>query len=187
MSARHRFRVVGWVPLALIAAVACHRTPEPSPDDTKKSVASAAPVASDSAPAPSGSALSFRQRLEIGEDTPPPRPPSDNAKQISASHILIAYQGALNAAPTVTRSKDEARALAQRVQLLARAGEDFGDLALKYSDDPGVHENHGDLGKITRVQMDKPFTDAAFNLIKMEVGMDPLETPAGFEIIRRTE
>ncbi len=131
--------------------------------------------------------LTYRERLEIGELTVPPRPPSDNAKQITVWHILIAYKGAQNAPPAVTRTKDEAKALADQVDRLCRAGQDFGDLAQKYSDDPAVAQNHGNLGKITRDELDKPFTDAAFALMKMETGMDPVDTAVGFQIIRRTE
>jgi PPIC-type PPIASE domain len=47
--------------------------------------------------------------------------------------------------------------------------------------------HHGNWGKITRDELDKPFTDAAFSLIKMETGINPVDTAAGFQIIRRTE
>ncbi len=114
-------------------------------------------------------------------------PPSDNAKQIKAWHILIAYKGASNAAPTVMRSKDEAKALAEHVDMEARAGADFEGLVKKYSDDPSAQMNKGYLGVITREQMPKPFTDAAFGLLKAEIAMEPVETPLGFHIIKRTE
>ena len=116
-----------------------------------------------------------------------PRPPSDNAKQIKAYHILIAYKGALRAGPSVTRSKEEALALANHVDIEARAGADFEALVLKYSDDPDAKTNRGYLGQITRTQMVKPFTDAAFGLMKQEIGVDPVETAFGFHIIKRTE
>jgi len=187
MSARHSFLVYSALPLTL-AGTACHRPPEVGAE--RKNPAPAMP--SIAAPSPSADAsithpLSYRERLEIGELTVPPRPASDNAKEISVWHILIAFKGAQNASPTVTRSKAEAKALADQVDRLARAGQDFGELALKYSDDPAVSANHGNLGKITRQQQGKPFIDAAFALMKMETGIDPLDTAAGFQIIRRTE
>ncbi|MEI9939970.1 MAG: peptidylprolyl isomerase [Pseudomonadota bacterium] len=120
-------------------------------------------------------------------DGPPPHPPSDNAKLIKASHVLIAYQGALDAAPTVTRDKETARKLANFVGIEARAGANFGDLAAKYSDDPKTKANDGRLGQISRTQMAKPFTDAAFGLMVNEVTIDPVETAFGFDIIKRTE
>jgi len=117
-------------------------------------------------------------------EKPPPRPPSDNAKLIKASHILIAYQGALDAAPSVTRTKEAAQKLAQFVALQARSGADFTGLVSKYSDDPRAKANDGKLGQISRTQMAKPFTDAAFDLMVKEVTMDPVETADGFHIIK---
>lgn len=120
-------------------------------------------------------------------DKPPPRPPSDQAKVIKASQILIAYKGALDAAPTVTRDKAAALKLAKFVGVEARAGADFESLVAKYSDDPKAKATAGELGTLTRSQMAKPFTDAAFELMVKEITMDPVETAAGFHIIKRTE
>jgi parvulin-like peptidyl-prolyl isomerase len=100
---------------------------------------------------------------------------------------LIAYQGAQDAPPQVTRDKEAARKLANRVGLEARAGAPFTDLVAKYSDDPRAKANDGKLGRISRTQMAKPFTDAAFGLMVKEITMDPVETASGFHIIKRTE
>ena len=115
----------------------------------------------------------------------PAAPPSDQT--IKASHILIAYQGALRAAPSVKRSKDEAKAFAAKVVAEARAGGDFDALALKYSDDPSAKGNKGSLGQFTRTQMVKPFADAAFALKPQQIEPNPVETAFGFHIIKRTE
>jgi peptidyl-prolyl cis-trans isomerase D len=131
--------------------------------------------------------LSARQRADEAMFTAPPHPPPTTAKEITASHILIAYRGALHAPPGVTRTKDQAKVLAEQVAKLATAGADFGDLAVKYSDDPSVKQNFGNLGKFSRGQMEKPFSDAAFALIVMEITLEPVETALGFHIIRRTE
>jgi len=120
-------------------------------------------------------------------DKPPPRPPSDNAKLIRASQILIAYLGAQDAPPSVTRDKDAAQRLAERVALEAHAGANFGELVSKYSDDLKTKADDGRLGQISRTQMAKPFTDAAFNLMVKEVTREPVETASGFHIIKRTE
>ncbi len=117
---------------------------------------------------------------------PLPRPPSDNATLIKASQILIAYQGALDAPPSVTRDKEAAKKLAQFVDQEARAGAEFGGLVAKYSDDPKTKANDGRLGQISRTQMSKPFTDAAFDLMVKEIS-EPVETAFGFHIIKRTE
>lgn len=120
-------------------------------------------------------------------DKPPPRPPSDNAKLIRASQILIAYVGAQGAPPSVTRSKDTAKKLAETLAMEAHAGGNFGELVAKYSDDLKTKADDGKLGQISRTQMAKPFTDAAFNLMVKEVTREPVETASGFHIIKRTE
>jgi peptidyl-prolyl cis-trans isomerase NIMA-interacting 1 len=120
-------------------------------------------------------------------ERPPPRPPSDNATLIKASHILIAYQGALDAAESVTRDKETARKLAESVGFEARAGALFAELVAKYSDDAKTRGSDGRLGQISRTEMAKPFTDAAFGLMVKEITMAPVETAFGFHIIKRTE
>jgi len=120
-------------------------------------------------------------------EAPPQRPPSDNATLIRASHILIAYQGALDAPKTVTRDKETARKLANFVATEARAGSQFAELVRKYSDDPKTKADDGRLGQISRTQLAKPFTDAAFGLMVKEITTDPVETAFGFHIIKRTE
>ena len=170
-----------------LTLAACSRPSEPPPGPglSKPTAASSAPAA-ESAPAP---ATSDRRSIHDFDlpSAPPPRPPSDNAKLIRASHILIAYQGALDAPPTVTRDKETAHSLANNVAIEAKAGGDFAELAAKYSDDPKTKRDAGRLGQISRTQLSKPFTDVAFNLIVKEVTSEPVETPYGFHIIKRTE
>jgi parvulin-like peptidyl-prolyl isomerase len=98
----------------------------------------------------------------------------------------VAYQGALRAAPTITRTKDEAKKRADQVLARAKKGEDFGKLADELSDDPSAKMNHGALGRFTQTTMVKPFADAAFALKPGEVS-GIVETPFGFHVIKRTE
>ena len=116
-----------------------------------------------------------------------PHPPNDNPTRIKARHILIAYKGAKDADPKVTRSREEAKSLADHVGMQARAGADFGELVAKYSDDPSAKTNKGDLGQLTRNSLTKQFTDAAFVLAKQEICFEPAEDAFGFHIIKRTE
>jgi parvulin-like peptidyl-prolyl isomerase len=111
---------------------------------------------------------------------------ADEPSEIAASHILIQYKGALHAGPGITRTKAEARALAGKVLAKARAGEDFGKLAAKYSDEPGAAARGGSLGHFSRNMMVQEFSDAAF---KLKVGQlsGVVETPFGFHVIKRTE
>jgi hypothetical protein len=107
-------------------------------------------------------------------------------ERIAAAHILVAYRGATRAKPTVTRTKEEARALATRLVEQARQpGVDFAKLARDVSDAPSGIEG-GVLPKFGRQQMVKPFSDAAFALRPGQIS-DVVETNFGFHIIRRTE
>jgi hypothetical protein len=127
---------------------------------------------------------------QAGTPSPPrPTPAAEGAPsgdQISASHILVAYRGATRAKPTVTRTKDEARALALRLAARAREpGADFSKLARDSSDGPSGIEG-GALPRFGRQQMVKPFSDAAFALQPGQIS-DVVETNFGFHVIRRTE
>ncbi len=105
--------------------------------------------------------------------------------EIAAQHILISYKGAKNA-KAATRSKDEAKKLAQRLKDDAAKGTDFGELATKHSEDPASSARLGSLGKFKRSEMVKAFSDAAFSL---PVGglSEVIETEFGFHVIKRNQ
>jgi len=65
---------------------------------------------------------------------------------------------------------------------LARKGENFAELARKYSEDSTASKG-GDLGYFTRQDMVKPFSDAAFSLKKGEIS-DLVRTRFGLHIIK---
>ncbi|HMI93358.1 MAG TPA: peptidylprolyl isomerase [Polyangiales bacterium] len=127
-----------------------------------------------SAPVETAEGFVIAQRIE----TPPGGPSS-----ISARHILIAYKGAQRAAPEVTRSRDEARTLAQQVATDARAGKDWQALWKEHSNEPGGGEG-GSLGTFGRGQMVPAFEQVAFELGVGEIS-DVVETPFGFHVIER--
>ncbi len=102
-----------------------------------------------------------------------------------ASHILVAYAGATNAAEEITRTKDEAQKEAQ--QLLRKAKADpnnFAELARENSDGPSK-TNGGDLGFFQEGAMVKPFSDYVFNNPKGSIGL--VETDFGFHVIEIKE
>ncbi len=124
-------------------------------------------------------------------ETEGPRP---NA-HVVVQHVLLAHDDAGIAG--VTRSLDQARALAETVLAKAQAGEDFGQLVMLYGDDRG---NAGVLAianfgaatetaqEIERVKLARGFGDLAFQLQPGEFGVvsyDPARSPFGFHVITR--
>jgi peptidyl-prolyl cis-trans isomerase D len=101
------------------------------------------------------------------------------AEERRASHILIPA-----AASATPEEKAKAKALAE--DLLKQAKQNpkkFGELAAKFSKDPGSAEKGGDLGFFARGLMVKPFDEAAFSMKVGEIA-GPVETQYGFHIIR---
>ena len=86
----------------------------------------------------------------------------------------------------ITRTREEARTRAEEVLRRARAGEDFADLARRFSDEPGASTSGGDLGQFGHGQMVPPFERAAFALAVGAIS-DIVETDFGFHVIKRTQ
>jgi len=106
-------------------------------------------------------------------------------KPMRASHILIAWKGAMRAGAGITRSKEAALKLAKEILAKVQAGEDFAKAAREFSDGPSKSRG-GDLGVFRAGQMIPAFEEACR---KAKVGsiVGPVETPFGFHIIKRTQ
>ncbi len=89
----------------------------------------------------------------------------DMAKQVRAAHILV-------------KNEDKAKELLTRIN----SGENFGDLARRFSDCPSGR-NGGDLGWFGKGQMVKEFEQAAFNGPKGAT-VGPVRTQFGWHLIR---
>ena len=101
------------------------------------------------------------------------------AEERRASHILIPA-----AASATPEEKAKAKALAEDLLKQVRQNpRKFGELAAKFSKDPGSAEKGGDLGFFARGLMVKPFDEAAFSMKVGEIA-GPVETQYGFLIIR---
>lgn len=111
---------------------------------------------------------------------------SEKPTEVKASHILISYEGADRADQQISRTKDEAKAEAERIRnLIVEQGQEFANLARKHSDGPSKSKG-GDLGKFKFEVMAKPFSEAAFALKIGDVS-EVVETGFGFHVIKRTE
>ncbi len=80
-------------------------------------------------------------------------------------------------------AKSVAQATADSILEQINAGEDFSELAMAHSQDPGSAQVGGDLGWFRRGNLAQEFEDAAFNLLESEVS-EVIETAFGFHIIK---
>jgi peptidyl-prolyl cis-trans isomerase D len=104
---------------------------------------------------------------------------------MKASHILIAFKGALRVDPSVTRTKAEAKKLADSLyNVLKRNPSKFKKLADKYSNDGSVSTNHGNLGWFMDGRMVPGFNEA---VVKTKVGHFAVaESQFGYHVIKVT-
>jgi protein-disulfide isomerase len=103
---------------------------------------------------------------------------------VTLRHILVQYQGARGAESKVTRSKDEARALASDLhQKLVTQAAPFGKLADESSDDDTPNEG-GLLGRFTRGELLPEIDRVVFALAPGELS-PVVETPFGFHVFLR--
>jgi peptidyl-prolyl cis-trans isomerase D len=96
---------------------------------------------------------------------------------VEARHILIKVDQ--NADPEQVES---ARKKAEEIYKLAKQGQDFAELARKYSEGP-TKTKGGYLGTFRREQMVKAFSDKAFSMSAGEIS-EPVRTPFGWHIIK---
>ena len=96
-----------------------------------------------------------------------------------ARHILFAVPGG-----ATQQQKDSVRRVAEGVRARATSA-NFGDLARRFSADPGSKERGGELGPFRRGDMVGPFGDAVAALKPGEIS--PLvETSFGYHIVQRS-
>lgn len=112
------------------------------------------------------------------------RQPGAQPEMATASHILIRYQGALRTTPDVTRSKDDARKLADQVERKLQNGADWTATANEYTEDPSGKGNGGKLGTFPKGRMVPEFDNQVFALAPGGVSA-VVETGFGFHIIKR--
>jgi foldase protein PrsA len=106
-------------------------------------------------------------------------------EEVKASHILISTQDA-EGKPLSDKDKANKKKEAEDILAKIKAGEDFGELAKKYSNDPGSAKNGGDLGFFAKGVMVAEFENTAFSLEKGKVS-DLVESEFGYHIIKVTD
>lgn len=95
----------------------------------------------------------------------------------SVQHILLMTQGKTAA------EKEEIYKKMKKIQARAKNGEDFGELAKTYSEDPGSKNKGGLYENFERGSMVKPFEDAAFSVPIGEIS-EIVETQYGYHILK---
>lgn len=99
------------------------------------------------------------------------------------SHILIAYKGANQAAPSVKLTKEEAKAKADGLLAQVNANpSSMAMLAMMNSDDQGSKQNGGVYDNVAPKQMVKPFDDFLFGNPVGKTGV--VETDFGFHVMK---
>jgi hypothetical protein len=158
---------------SLFLLCACNTKSSTAPAASDKPAATPAPSAKPAASADIDAAnKALMAKPEVADDS------------ITIQHVLIGFKGAPRM--TVSRSKDEAKALAQKVYDEAIGGADFDALVKQYTDDspPGIYP----LTKASRAGMVKSFGDVGFRLKVGEIGIatwDASASPFGWHIIKR--
>lgn len=100
------------------------------------------------------------------------------AERVRAAHVLI------KAGKDATPAQDAAaRKKAEDVAARARKGEDFGELAKTFSEDPGSKAQGGELPPFGHGAMVKPFEDAVFSMAPGEI-RGPVRSDFGYHVIK---
>jgi parvulin-like peptidyl-prolyl isomerase len=98
-------------------------------------------------------------------------------KTASVRHILLSTEGKSD------QEKVEIHKKMEEILAKAKSGEDFGELARQYSEDPGSKDNGGLYEDFGRGRMVKSFEEAAFSVLVGEIS-PIVETEFGYHIIK---
>ena len=105
---------------------------------------------------------------------------------VQSRHILIRYQGSFRASDAITRSKEDAKSIADSItRVLKRNKNKFEALAKTLSDDKTNSDTGGDLGYVGPGKMTKEFNDFIFDNKTGVLGV--VETEFGFHVVEVQE
>lgn len=102
-------------------------------------------------------------------------------RRVRARHILLRFPD-----DATDAQREAIRQQAEEIRQRAVEGEDFAELARRYSEDPGSGPQGGDLGWFEPGSMVAPFEEAAFQLQPGEIS-EVTETLFGLHIIKVEE
>jgi parvulin-like peptidyl-prolyl isomerase len=167
--------------LVLLAPVPVHADDADAATTPPKASAPAAKPAAAPAPKPAAAAAAVTT-------------PAAEPERITIQHVLIGFAGSVPG-KQITRTQEEAKAMAEDILARARKGEDFDALVKQHTDDshPGIYTlaNVGvtpGQGEWARTRMVPAFGDAGFPLKVGEVGMaayDKARSPFGWHVVKR--
>lgn len=100
------------------------------------------------------------------------------AQEVRASHILVLVDEGASPEDTLA-----AYTKIQDIKARLTAGEEFAKVAQRFSEDPSVKENYGDLGYFSAFRMVYPFENAAFNTPVGAVSK-PFRTRFGYHLVK---
>ena len=106
----------------------------------------------------------------------------NTTETVDASHILIAYKGAMKADATVSLTKEEAKEKAEALLKQAQAGADFAALATENTNDSGSKATGGKYPNIQKGQMVPTFDQYIFNNPIGKLGI--VESDFGFHVLK---
>lgn len=150
-----------------------------APAKTAAPRASASSSVSSSIPAEDAGTSGERGFDTLPDGRPVPDLPASAPKAVSFGVILFMYQGSQSApkdAPTKEQALERARAA------IADAKKDFGEAVKK-----GDRGSTADAGRIPRGVLEPAVEYALFSLEKNGVSAEPIDTPRGFWVMKRTE
>ena len=103
--------------------------------------------------------------------------------EMRTTQILIGFK---DTNPTIKRTREEAKSLAEQIEQQAKSGADFTELVLKYSDEPGADKTKGGTKAFRWGDRMPAYQEAVWNLKVGEISA-PVETRYGYFIIRLDE
>lgn len=98
-------------------------------------------------------------------------------EEVDVSHIMVSLRDASG------KSSLSQKRLLDSIRTCIVNGQDFGELALKYSTDPAVKSNKGHMGYVSAGRLPYAFEYAAYNTPVGSIS-EVIETPFGYHIVK---